>query len=124
MDLPNKTLIPINTLGVEGDSVSALSAGVYTKTLLVIVDIVKGGTACPPSAPPSPARADFVIMMECMYARNIVIAILCNQRRDDLNGRFQMQGGKKWILHGTLIGWKSGQSIYVPLWGQMEGAWL
>ncbi len=25
---------------------------------------------------------------------------------------------------GTLIGWKSGQTTFVPLWGWMEGAWL
>ncbi len=25
---------------------------------------------------------------------------------------------------GTLIGWKSGQTTYVPLWHRMEGAWL
>jgi hypothetical protein len=25
---------------------------------------------------------------------------------------------------GTHIGWKSGQTTYVPLWGLMEGEWL
>ncbi len=25
---------------------------------------------------------------------------------------------------GTLIGWKSGQTTYFPLWDRMEGAWL
>jgi hypothetical protein len=25
---------------------------------------------------------------------------------------------------GTLIGWKSGQTTFVPLWDGMEGAWL
>ena len=25
---------------------------------------------------------------------------------------------------GTLIGWKSGQTTFVPLWDRMEGAWL
>jgi len=25
---------------------------------------------------------------------------------------------------GTLIGWKSGQTPFVPLWDWMEGAWL
>jgi hypothetical protein len=24
---------------------------------------------------------------------------------------------------GTLIGWKSGQTTYVPLWDRMKGAW-
>jgi hypothetical protein len=44
-----------------------------------------------------------------------------------------MQGGKNRILpkemnetgsSGTLIGWKSGQTTYVPLWDRMDGAWL
>ncbi len=25
---------------------------------------------------------------------------------------------------GTLIGWKSGQTTFIPLWDRMEGAWL
>ncbi len=25
---------------------------------------------------------------------------------------------------GTLVGWKSGKTTYVPLWDRMEGAWL
>ncbi len=25
---------------------------------------------------------------------------------------------------GTLIGWKSGQTTFVPLWDQLEGAWI
>ncbi len=25
---------------------------------------------------------------------------------------------------GTLNGWKSGQTTFVPLWDRMEGAWL
>ncbi len=25
---------------------------------------------------------------------------------------------------GTVIGWKSGQTTFVPLWDRMEGAWL
>ncbi len=51
-----------------------------------------------------------------------------------MNGIFQMQGGKNRILpkyrsmqtgfSGTLIGWKSGQTTFVPLWDRMEGAWL
>ncbi len=46
-------------------SVSALSAGAYTTTLYVIVNKVKGrGLA--PLPPPSPAWADFYIMIECM----------------------------------------------------------
>ena len=34
---------------------------------------------------------------------------------------------KKWGQtgsSGTLIGWKSGQTTFVPLWDRMEGAWL
>jgi hypothetical protein len=50
-----------------------------------------------------------------------------------MNGRFQIQGGKNWILpketnetgsSGTLIGWKSGQTTFVTLWDQMDGSWL
>jgi hypothetical protein len=51
-----------------------------------------------------------------------------------MNGRFQMQGGKNWFLPkemnanrfkpATLIGWKSGQTTFIPLWDRMEGAWL
>jgi hypothetical protein len=42
-----------------------------------------------------------------------------------MNGRFQMQGGKTGFSRnrsmqtgssGTLIGWKSGQTTFVPLW--------
>jgi hypothetical protein len=28
------------------------------------------------------------------------------------------------VSSGTLIGWKSGQTTFVPLWDRMEGAWL
>ncbi len=54
-------------------------------------------------------------------------------RRYDMNGRFQTQGGKNWLCRkrwmqtgssGTLIGWKSGQTTFVPLWDRMKGAWL
>jgi hypothetical protein len=45
-------------------SVSGLSTGAYTTTLLVMVDEVKGeGRAVHP--PPTPAWADFTIMTEC-----------------------------------------------------------
>jgi hypothetical protein len=48
-----------------------------------------------------------------------------------MNGRFQMQGVKTGFWRkrqmqtgssGTLIGWKSGQTTFVPLWDRMEGA--
>jgi hypothetical protein len=54
------------------------------------------------------------------------------QRRYDMNGRFQMQRGKNWIIpkemnangsSGTLIGWKSGQTTYFPLRDRMKGSW-
>jgi hypothetical protein len=50
-----------------------------------------------------------------------------------MNGIFQMQGGKNRFYRnrsmqtgssGTLIGWKSGQTTFVPLWERMEGVWL
>ncbi len=34
---------------------------------------------------------------------------------------------KRWTQTGssaTLIGWKSGQTTFIPLWDRMEGAWL
>jgi hypothetical protein len=34
---------------------------------------------------------------------------------------------KRWTKtgsSGTLIGWKSGQTTFIPLWDRMEGAWL
>ncbi len=41
---------------------SAHLAGAYTATLLVRVNVVKGGGRAPP---PLPARANFTLMMEC-----------------------------------------------------------
>ncbi len=38
------------------------SAGAYTATLLVMVNVVKGGGRAPP---PSPVRANFTLMVEC-----------------------------------------------------------
>jgi hypothetical protein len=50
-----------------------------------------------------------------------------------MNGIFQKQGGKTGFCRnrsmqtgssGTLIGWISGQTTFVPLWDRREGAWL
>ncbi len=41
---------------------SALSAGAYTATLLVMVNVIKGDGRAPPT---SPARANFTLMTEC-----------------------------------------------------------
>jgi hypothetical protein len=43
-------------------SVSAHSAGAYTATLLVMVNVIKRDGRAPP---PSPARANFTLMTEC-----------------------------------------------------------
>ncbi len=43
-------------------SVSAHSAGAYTATLLVMVNVIKEGGRAPP---PSPAQANFTLMTEC-----------------------------------------------------------
>jgi hypothetical protein len=43
--------------------VSAHSAGVYTATLLVMVNVMKGGGRAPP--PPSPDGDNFTLMTEC-----------------------------------------------------------
>jgi hypothetical protein len=45
------------------ESVSALSAGAYTKTLLVMVDGSERGRGGAP--PPKPGWPDVTIMMEC-----------------------------------------------------------
>jgi hypothetical protein len=48
----------------------------------------------------------------------------------DMNGRFQMQGGKNWILpkyiNANRFFWDSHwlEITFVPLWDGMEGAWL
>ncbi len=31
---------------------------------------------------------------------------------------------KRWMRTGSLIGWKSGQTTFVPPWDWMEGSWL
>ncbi len=41
---------------------SAYSAGAYTATLLVMVNVKKGGGRAPP---PSPARTNFTLITEC-----------------------------------------------------------
>ncbi len=53
-------------------SMSAHSAGEYTATLLVIVNVMKGGGRAPP---PSPARANFTLMME--LRQKAAVATLC-----------------------------------------------
>ncbi len=50
---------------------SALSAGAFTTTFYVMVVTVKGGGRAPP---PSPAWADFALMMD---AGKVAISILC-----------------------------------------------
>jgi len=42
--------------------VSAHSAGAYTATLLVMVNVKRGGGRAPP---PSPARTNFTLITEC-----------------------------------------------------------
>jgi hypothetical protein len=43
--------------------VSARSAGAYTATLLVMVNVMRGGGGVDP--PPTPTRANFTLMTEC-----------------------------------------------------------
>ncbi len=51
----------------------------------------------------------------------------------DMNGRFQMQGGKNWFLpkemNANRFFWDSHwleiwSNTFIPLWDRMEGAWL
>ncbi len=44
----------------------------------------------------------------------------CREVKTGLYRNRSMQTGSA----GTLIGWKSGQTTFVPLWDWMEGAWL
>jgi hypothetical protein len=61
--------------GEIGGSVSLLSAGAFTTTLYVMVDIVKGAGRAPPH---SPARADFTLMMECTPGKwPLPLCVLC-----------------------------------------------
>jgi hypothetical protein len=46
----------------QGYSVSAHSAGAYTATLLVMVNVMRGGRRAPPTLP---ARANFTLITEC-----------------------------------------------------------
>jgi hypothetical protein len=41
----------------------SVSVGAYTATLLVMVNVIKGGWACTPR--PSPGQANFTLMTEC-----------------------------------------------------------
>ncbi len=47
-------------------SVSAYSAGAYTATLLVMINVIKGGGRAPP---PSPAWANFTLMISWLNVR-------------------------------------------------------
>ncbi len=54
---------------------------------------------------------------------------LCRTTSGDFKCREVKTGfcRKRWMQtgsSGTLIGWKSGQTTYFPLWDRMEGAWL
>ncbi len=58
---------------------------------------------------------------------------LTDQRRWTWTGEFKCREVKTGFCRnrsmqtgssGTLIGWKSGQTTFVPLWDWMEGAWL
>ncbi len=60
-------------------------------------------------------------------------AVRSLQRRYDMNGRFQMQGGKNWILpkqiNANRFFWDSHwleiwSNHFCPIWNRMEGAWL
>ncbi len=44
----------------------------------------------------------------------------CREVKTEFYRNRSMQTGSS----GTLIGWKSGQTTFVPLWDRMEGAWL
>jgi hypothetical protein len=72
----------------------------------------------------------------CRQSINICtehLAWSCHQRRWTWTGDFKCREVKTGFCRnrsmqtgssGTLIGWKSGQTTFVPLWDWMEGAWL
>ncbi len=73
-------------------------------------------------------------MSRSIGARTVQSIISCLPRWYDMNGRFQRQGGKNWILpkdinanrffrdsHWLEI-WR--KTLMSPLWDRMEGAWL
>ncbi len=69
-------------------SVSAQSAGAYTATLLVMVNVMKGGGRAPP--PPLPAWANFTHMMECTPESSYcysVYSVVYTTRREDRERR-------------------------------------
>ncbi len=71
-------------------------------------------------------------MYSCTYQISVVVYRI-TQRRWTWTGNFKCREVKtgfyrnRWMQtgsSGTLIGWKSGQTTFVPLWDWMEGAWL
>ncbi len=58
---------------------------------------------------------------ECVESVDLVsdsVPLFDQQRRYDMNGTFQMQGGKSWILPNEMNAhryWKSGQTTHFPL---------
>ncbi len=70
------------------------------------------------------------VVIERLTANAIVATVL---RRRTWTGDFKCREVKTGFYRnrsmktgssGTLIGWKSGQTTFVPLWDWMEGAWL
>ncbi len=62
---------------------SAHSAGAYTATLLVMVNVIRGGGRAPP---PSPARANFTLITECTPESsgcNSVYSVVSSVARSD-----------------------------------------
>ncbi len=119
-------------------SVSAHSAGAYTATLLVRVNVVKGGGRVPPTLT---SQGRFY-PHHWMYARKqrLQLCVLCEYTHKATSPTIT-GGGTTWTgdfkcrevktgfyrnrsmptgSSGTLIGWKSGQTTYFPLLGGTE----
>ncbi len=59
----------------------------------------------------------------CLFYRGCTTRtgyLKCREVKTGFYRNKSMQTGSS----GTLIGWKSGQTTFVPLWDRMEGAWL
>ncbi len=74
---------------------SAYSAGAYTATLLVMVNVMRGGGHPPPNVT---ARTNFTLMIECTPESSV--ATLCTLRGYTLAGRWGvsiLEGARHWL---------------------------
>jgi hypothetical protein len=87
----------------------------------------------PPPLDPCPPPFCTIERQDSQKAKQNVIIKKIGQRRWTWTGYFKCREVKTRFYRnrsmqtgssGTLIGWKSGQTTFVPLWDRIEGAWL